>query len=61
MPRDSTQAADSRKPLPPNLTVKSGDTVYKVVSVYADKGDFRKLWESLIIGRLAAISDCKSA
>jgi hypothetical protein len=46
------------KPLLPNLTIQSGDTVYKVVSVYADNGDFRNLWESLIVGHLTAISGC---
>jgi hypothetical protein len=56
----STATADSRKPLPPNLSIKFGDTVYKVTSIYANKGDFRKLWESLIVGRLTAISACKS-
>jgi hypothetical protein len=55
---DTTTITANRKPLPPNLTIKSGDTVYKVTSIYADKGDFRKLWESLIVGRLTENFGC---
>ena len=32
-----------------SLEIKSGDTLYKVTSIYADKGDFRALWEELVI------------
>jgi len=32
-----------------NFEIRSGDTLYKVTSIYADKGDFRALWEELII------------
>ena len=38
--------------LPASLEIKFGDTLYKVTSVYADKGDFRALWESLIVEAL---------
>ena len=41
-----------KKLLPVSLEVKSGDTLYRVTSVYADKGDFRALWESLIVEAL---------
>ena len=34
---------------PTGNEIMSGDTLYKVTSVYADKGDFRVLWEELII------------
>jgi hypothetical protein len=37
------------RPFPASLEIKSGDTLYKVTSIYADKGDFRVLWEELII------------
>ncbi|MCL2816654.1 MAG: hypothetical protein FWD23_18805 [Oscillospiraceae bacterium] len=40
------------KPFPTNLEIKSGDTLYIVTSIYADKGDFRALWEELIIKAL---------
>jgi len=43
-----------QKPLSSNLEIKVGDTLYKVTSVYADKGDFRTLWEELIIKALQA-------
>ena len=45
---------NQQKPLPANLEIESGDTLYKVVSVFADKGDFRILWEELIIKALQA-------
>ena len=44
-----------------NLEVKSGDTLYKVVSVYADKGDFRVLWEELIIRALLTNTERKAS
>jgi len=40
------------KPFPASYEIKSGDTLYKVTSIYADKGDFRVLWEELIIRAL---------
>ena len=43
-----------QKPLSSNLEIKVGDTLYKVTSIYADKGDFRALWEELIIKALQA-------
>ena len=43
---------NSIKPFPASYEIKSGDTLYKVTSIYADKGDFRALWEDLIIRAL---------
>ena len=40
------------KPFPASHEIKSGDTLYIVTSIYADKGDFRALWEELIIKAL---------
>jgi len=40
------------KPFPAILEIKSGDTLYKVTSIYTDKGDFRALWEEMIIKAL---------
>jgi len=45
-------SSNSKKMFPASLEIKSGDTLYKVTSVYADKGDFRALWESLIVEAL---------
>jgi len=39
-------------PFPASLEIKSGGTLYKVTSIYAEKGDFRALWEELIIKSL---------
>ena len=39
----------NKEHLPTSLEVRSGDTLYKVTSVYASKGDFRSLWEELVI------------
>ena len=39
---------------PASCEIKSGDTLYRVTSIYADKGDFRALWEELIIKALQA-------
>ena len=41
-----------KKLFPASLEIKSGGTLYKVTSIYADKGDFRVLWEELIIRAL---------
>jgi len=43
----------NRKPFPASLEIKSGDTLYKVTSIYANKGDFRAIWEELIIKSLS--------
>jgi len=50
-----------KKLLPDYLEVRSGDTVYKVTSIFAEKGDLCSLWEMLIIDRVTRLSDCKSA
>jgi hypothetical protein len=50
-----------QKMLPANLEIKSGDTLYKVTSVYADKGDFRALWEELIIKASHSNGVCKAS
>jgi len=47
--------------LPDYLEVRSGDTVYKVTSIFSEKDDLRALWEALIIDRVTHLSDCKSA
>jgi len=52
---------DERRDLPGYLEIKSGDTVYKVFSIYAEKGDFRALLEELIISRATCGCDCKTA
>ena len=39
----------NKKYFPASHEIRSGDTLYKVTSIYADKGDFRALWEELII------------
>ena len=49
-----------QKPFENQLEIKSGDTMYKVTSIYADKGDFRILWEELIIKALQQESPGKS-
>lgn len=48
---------NQQKPLSANLEIKIGDTLYKVTSVYTDKGDFRILWEELIIKALLRKSE----
>ena len=48
------------KPFPASLEIKSGDTLYKVTSIYADKGDFRVLWEELIIKALQSTAGRKA-
>ena len=50
-----------KKVFPASLEVKSGDTVYRVVSVYSDKGDFRALWESLIVNSLRENTERKAS
>jgi len=50
-----------KKLLPDYLEIQSGDTVYNVTSIFAEKGDLRSLWEMLIIDRVTRLSDCKSA
>ena len=52
---------NDKKKLPDFLEVKSGDTVYRVTSFFADKGDFRTLWEELIIDRATRFYNCKTA
>jgi len=49
------------KPFPANLEIKSGDTLYIVTSIYADKGDFRALWEDLIIKALQINAERKAS
>ena len=49
-----------KKLFPASLEIKSGDTLYKVTSIYADKGDFRALWEELIIKALQSNSKRKA-
>lgn len=49
------EPAENRiKYFPASLEIKSGKTLYKVTSIYADKGDFYKLWESLIVDSIKA-------
>ena len=50
-----------KKLLPSYMEVQSGDTVYKVTSIFAEKGDLCSLWKALIIDRATHLSDCKSA
>ena len=52
---------DNKKVLPDCIEINSGDTVYKVFSIYAEKGDFRTLLEELIISRATCGCDCKTA
>jgi len=52
---------DDKKALPVYLEIVAGDTVYKVSSIYAAKGDFRMLLEELIIRRATCGCDCKTA
>jgi len=52
---------DNKKVLPVYLEIVVGDTVYKVSSIYAEKGDFRALLEELIISRAICGCDCKTA
>jgi len=52
---------DIKRNLPGYLEIQSGDTVYKVSSIYAEKGDFRTLLEELIISRATRFCDCKTA
>jgi len=40
---------EGKRLFPTGNEIMSGDTLYKVTSVYADKGDFHALWEELII------------
>ena len=47
------------KPFPASYEIKSGDTLYKVTSIYADKGDFRAFWEELIIKALQSTAGRK--
>jgi len=49
------------KPFPASHEIKSGDTLYKITSIYADKGDFRVLWEELIIKALQTSAACKAS
>lgn len=45
---------DTVRYFPTSTEIKSGDTLYKVQSIYADKGDFCALWDELIINFLFA-------
>ena len=45
---------------PASCEIKSGDTLYRVTSIYADKGDFRALWEELIIKALQVHTERKA-
>ena len=49
------------KPFPVNLEIKSGDTLYKVTSIYTDKGDFCALWDELIIRALQKNAERKAS
>ena len=49
-----------RKLLPSYMEVRSGDTVYKVTSIFSEKGDLCSLWKALVIDRITRLSDCKS-
>ncbi len=53
-------ACNKQKLFPANSEIKSGDTLYKVTSIYADKGDFRALWEELIVKSLQINRDRKA-
>ena len=50
-----------KKLFPASLEIKSGDTLYKVTSIYADKGDFRALWENLIVEALQVNTQRKAS
>ena len=52
---------NEKKALPGYLEIVVGDTVYRVSSIYAEKGDFRALLEELIISRATCSCDCKTA
>ena len=39
----------NKKSFSTSLEIKHGDTLYRVSNVYANKGDFRSLWEDLIV------------
>jgi len=54
-------SSNCKKMFPSSLEIKSGDTLYKVTSVYADKGDFRTLWEDLIIKAAQANTKLKAS
>jgi hypothetical protein len=43
---------------PESLEIQSGDTLYKVKSIYADKGDFCALWDEMIINFLLTEAKC---
>jgi hypothetical protein len=43
---------EGKTPFPASLEIKSGDTLYRITSIFADKGDFRAMWEELIIKAL---------
>jgi len=55
----------NKKSLPTSLEIKSGDTIYRVSNIYANKGDFRSLWEDLIVkaaqsnGQKSECKNCK--
>jgi hypothetical protein len=49
-----------QKPFPASCEIKSGDTIYKITSIYADKGDFCALWEELIVKSLQADQERKA-
>ena len=53
-PDDGHGVDSSKKLFPKCLEVQAGDTLYKVTSIYSDKGDFHTLWEELIIKTLQA-------
>jgi len=52
---------NDKKVLPNYEEIHSGDTLYKISSVFAEKGDFRTLLEELIISRAIRSCDCKTA
>ena len=52
---------NDKKVLPNYEEIHSGDTLYKISSVFAEKGDFRTLLEELIISRATCGCDCKTA
>jgi|GEM_PF-2849893 len=56
-----TSSKKCKKLFPASLEIKSGDTLYKVTSVYAEKGDFRTLWESLIVEALQVDTKLKAS
>ena len=48
----------NKKHFPASNEIRSGDTLYKITSIYADKGDFHVLWEELIIKAVQTNLEC---